>query len=115
MKHGRRLMIPVLFLTTALLVAGVPVAADVPAPADDGAITADGSDTDAARQVVADLLRDHGLSEEQVQQRLAELSDEDVLQLSQHASQIQEGGAPPNYIWILLGALLVVVILTTLF
>jgi membrane-bound lytic murein transglycosylase B len=108
-------MIPVLFLTTALLVAGVPVAADVPAPADDGAITADGSDTDAARQVVADLLRDHGLSEAQVQQRLTELSDEDVLQLSQHANQIQEGGAPPNYIWILLGALLVVVILTTLF
>lgn len=115
MKHGGRLLIPVLFLTTALIVAGVPVAADVPAPADDDLITADGPDADAARQVVADLLRDHGLNEEQVQQRLAELSDEDVLQLSQHANQVQEGGAPPDYIWILLGALLVVVILTTLF
>lgn len=124
-------MIAGLCVTMTLLVAGAAagelpspaddatatggVAADLRSPADDAAITADGPDTDVAREVVADLLRDHGLSEEQVQQRLAALSDEDVLQLSQHSDQIQEGGAPPNYIWLLLGALLVVVILTTLF
>lgn len=123
--------IAVLFVTMMLLVAAggaadvstpsddaattAGIVADVPAPADDAAATANAYEIVAARAIVAALLRDHGLTEQQVQERLAALSDEDVLQLSRHADQIQEGGGPPNYIWILLGALIVVVILTKIF
>ena len=39
----------------------------------------------------------------------------DGRRLIDHADQIQEGGAPPDYIWLLIGALLVVVILATIF
>jgi len=132
MKQKGIFLVAVLFVTMALLVAGgsaaaelpsptddaattAGVVADTPSPAEDATMTAGGYEIVAARAIVAALLRDHGLTEEQVQQRLAALSDEDVLQLSRHADQLQEGGAPPNYIWILLGALIVVVILTKIF
>ena len=108
-------LVCVCILAMTLLAAGGTSAADLPSPADDPAVTSAATDIDAAREVVAELLRDHDLTEDQIQQRLANLSDEDVLQLSQHANQIQEGGAPPNYIWILLGVLIAVTILATVF
>ena len=114
-KNKVAVLVLCLFVSMTWLTAVGPAAADVPSPAADTAIAGDQPDVEAAREVVAGLLRDHGLTNEQVEQRLAALSDEDVLQLSQHADQIQEGGAPPNYIWILLGALIVVVILATIF
>jgi len=112
MNHGRYRLTFVLLVGVMLLVAGGPVAAGVPSPADTQAVPAGHLDPVAARAVVANLLRAHGLSDDQVQQRLADLSDEDVVQLSQHADQIQEGGGPPEYIWILLGIFLAVAILT---
>ncbi len=68
-----------------------------------------------ARATVAGLLAQHGLSSEQVDQRLNQLTDEDLVYLAQHQAQLQEGGEePPDYIWALLGVFLVVAIVATL-
>ncbi|HOC43703.1 MAG TPA: PA2779 family protein [Thermoanaerobaculales bacterium] len=68
-----------------------------------------------ARSTVADLLARHGLSPEQVDQRLSELTDEDLIFLAQHRDQVQEGGEqPPDYIWALLGVFLVVAIVAAI-
>lgn len=103
-------MASVMLLATAASIA----AAGLPSPSRDTAVTSDDQGVEAARAVVAELLRDHGLTEYEVQERLAALTDEDVLQLSQHAKQIQEGGSVPNYIWILLAVLIGVTILATI-
>jgi hypothetical protein len=97
-----------------VVAAGPTAAGDVPTYSGDDAVAAPDPGAEAARAIVADLLRDHGLTEDQVQERLAALTDEDVLQLSRHVEQIQEGGAVPNYIWILLAVLIGVTILATI-
>jgi hypothetical protein len=65
-----------------------------------------------ARQEVARALADRGLASEEVEERLARLSDEDLRAL---AEQIQAAGAVPEYIWILLGVFLAVSILVMVF
>jgi hypothetical protein len=68
-----------------------------------------------ARATVAGLLAQHGLSNEQVEQRLSQLTDEDLIYFAQHQQQLQEGGeTPPDYIWVLLGVFLVVAIVAAL-
>jgi hypothetical protein len=68
-----------------------------------------------ARATVAGLLTQHGLSSEQVDQRLSQLTDEDLVYLAQHQAELQEGGEEPlDYIWALLGVFLVVAIVATL-
>jgi hypothetical protein len=68
-----------------------------------------------ARATVAGLLAQHGLSPEQVDERLSQLTDEDLVYLAQHQAQLQEGGEePPDYIWALLGVFLVVAIVAAL-
>ena len=68
-----------------------------------------------ARQEVADALAAHGLSAEEVEQRVAQLSAEDLSALAANLDQIQAAGAVPNYIWILLAILIGVTILATVF
>jgi hypothetical protein len=115
MKHRRAGWMSIGLAFAIFVVAAGPTAAgDVPAYSADDAVAATDPGAEAARAVVADLLRDRGLTEDQVQERLAALTDEDVLQLSRHVEQIQEGGAVPNYIWILLAVLIGVTILATI-
>ncbi len=103
-----------LTLVLALIISGVGLTASPALAGTQGdqavAVAPAAADIATARQMVADGLRSHGLSEQEVQQRLDRLTDQDLQQLSQHVAQIQEGGAPPNYIWTLLGVFLVVAI-----
>ncbi|MCG6920467.1 MAG: PA2779 family protein [Acidobacteriota bacterium] len=68
-----------------------------------------------ARDQVAQALAAQGLSTEEVEQRLARLSAEDLSALAANVDQIQAAGAVPNYIWILLAILMGVTILATVF
>ncbi len=68
-----------------------------------------------ARDEVARALSSRGLAPREVEQRLAQLSDEDLRSLAANVDQIQAAGEVPHYIWILLAALIVVIILTKLF
>jgi hypothetical protein len=65
-----------------------------------------------ARDEVAKALTARGLAPREVEQRLAKLSDEDLRSLAANVDQIQAAGYVPEYIWILLAALIIVIILT---
>ena len=69
-----------------------------------------------ARNDVADALRSHGLSTNEVQSRLERLSDDDIRHLASNLEQIQAAGEEvPEYIWWLAGGLLAVLILVAIF
>jgi hypothetical protein len=64
-----------------------------------------------ARQEVGQALAAHGLSADEVSQRLDRLSDEDLASLAANIDQIQAAGDVPKYIWILLAIFLAVSII----
>ena len=65
---------------------------------------------------IAAALAQHGFTSEEVHQRLARLSPEEIHALSSQLDQLQAAGASvPQYIWILLAVLLGVLILTAIF
>jgi hypothetical protein len=68
-----------------------------------------------ARQEVAAALQERGLSPAQAEQRLAQLSDEDLRSLANHVDVVQAAGDVPKYIWILLAIFLAVSILVLIF
>ena len=68
-----------------------------------------------ARDDVAQALAAHGLSDEEIQQRVARLSDEDLQRLAANLDQVQAAGDVPQYIWILLAIFLAVSILLMVF
>jgi hypothetical protein len=68
-----------------------------------------------ARNEVAIALAAHGLSAEEIDQRLNRLSDEDLRLLASNLDQIQAAGDVPKYIWILLAVFLAVSILVIIF
>ena len=68
-----------------------------------------------ARDAVAPALAAHGLTAEQVEERLVRLSDDDLRRLAANLDEIQAAGNVPNYIWILLGIFLAVSILAIIF
>src|SRR2546425_11722511 len=67
-----------------------------------------------ARDEVAKALSSRGLAPREVERRLAQLSAEDLRSLAANVDQIQAAGDVPQYIWILLAVLIVVIILTKL-
>jgi len=100
---------------------GTAQAGVIPSRADEGD-PVPGPDADRAkvrdvlaRQEVAEALAAHGLRAEEVERRLAQLSPEDLRSLARNVDQVQAAGNVPNYIWILLGILLAVTILATVF
>lgn len=68
-----------------------------------------------ARDEVAQALAAHGLTPQEVEKRLARLSDADLSRLAANLDQVQAAGNVPNYIWILLGIFLAVSILVMIF
>jgi hypothetical protein len=108
-------------LLALLWVASTSVAAPIASKATDPAAPdrrhADRTAIEAslARQEVAEALAAHGLSAEEVEHRVAQLSAEDLAALAANLDQIQAAGAVPNYIWILLAILMGVTILATVF
>jgi hypothetical protein len=64
-----------------------------------------------ARDEVGKALAAHGLSADEVDQRLDRLSDQDLRALAANIDQIQAAGDVPKYIWILLAIFLAVSII----
>ncbi len=65
---------------------------------------------------MADALESYGLSTDEVESRLARLSDEDFRHLASTLDQIQAAGEEvPEYVWWLAGGLLAVLILAAIF
>lgn len=104
-----------------LLALAVPASASViPSKAEDAPSASRARSLEDARQAlaraeVARALADHGLSVEEVDQRLDRLSDEDLRSLASNLDQIQAAGDVPKYIWILLAVFLAVSILVIIF
>lgn len=118
----RRLVIALGFL--ALVAAFAPPAQALPAPSktDPGQALSDREADLAAlgalldNEEVADALAAQGFSREQVNERLAQLDADELSALASQTEQLQAAGqgGVPNYIWILIAVLIVVVILTAL-
>jgi ParB-like chromosome segregation protein Spo0J len=112
-------------LLTVLLIAIVLLPA-MPASAE--RIASRGEDADAARPAslahvrealsraeVARALEAQGLSVGEVEQRLTQLSAEDLQRLAANLDQIQAAGRVPDYVWILLAVFLAVSTLAIIF
>ena len=69
-----------------------------------------------AKEEVAQKLASAGLSQEQIDARLAQLSDDEIASLAGHLDQVQAGGAMDrNTMWIIiyiLAGILLIVLLT---
>lgn len=104
-------LITIVFLCAPAM--GAPIPSRTAAEAREADLTT--IETFLARDEVAQALADNGLSRDEVEQRLARLSAEDLSTLAANLDQIQSAGEVPNYIWILLAALIVVTILATVF
>lgn len=69
----------------------------------------------AAGKEVAGVLASHGLSQEQINQKLAQLSPQDLHQLAQNLDQLQAAGlTQQEWIWIGIGALAALIIIAVL-
>lgn len=96
------------------------LAAPIPSEAEDNAVADRETDEAVVQDVlvqeqVADALASFGLSTDEVDSRLAKLSDEDIRHLASNLDQIQAAGEQvPEYIWWLAGGLLAVLILAAI-
>ena len=69
----------------------------------------------AANEQVAKVLADRGFTKEQVDQRLAQLSPQDLHQLAQNMDQVQAAGLTrQEWIWIGIGALAALILVIAL-
>ena len=69
----------------------------------------------AANQQVAKVLTARGFTQEQVNQRLAQLSNQDLHQLAQNLNQLQAAGlTQQEWIWIGIGALAALILVIAL-
>ena len=69
----------------------------------------------ASNAQVAQVLATHGLSQEQVNQRLSQLSNQDLHQLAQNLNQLQAAGlTKQEWIWIGIGALAALILVIAL-
>lgn len=69
----------------------------------------------AANEQVASALRANGFSQEQVNQRLAQLSPQDLHQLAENLDQLQAAGlTKQEWIWIGVGAIAALVLIIVL-
>jgi len=65
-----------------------------------------------ANEQIARVLADRGFSQEQVNQRLSQLSNQDLHQLAQNLNQLQAAGLTrQEWTWILIGAVAVLLII----
>jgi hypothetical protein len=107
-------------LTAIVLLPAMPVSAE--------RIASRGDDTDGSRRAdlarvqqalagaeVAKALAAQGLSAGEVDERLAQLSAEDLQRLAANLDQVQAAGRVPEYVWILLAAFLAVSTLAIIF
>ena len=68
-----------------------------------------------ANEQVAAVLAAHGLTQEQVNQKVASLSNQDLHQLAQNINQLQAAGlTQQQWIWIGIGALAILILAVVL-
>ena len=69
----------------------------------------------AANEQVSAVLTAHGFTQEQIEQRLAQMSPQDLHQLSQNLEQLQPAGLTrQEWIWIGIGALAALILVIAL-
>ncbi|MGZ7078520.1 MAG: PA2779 family protein [Thermoanaerobaculia bacterium] len=69
----------------------------------------------AANDQVAQVLTSHGFTQEQVNQKLAQLSPQDLHQLAQNLDQLQAAGITrQEWIWVGIGALAALILVIAL-
>jgi hypothetical protein len=69
----------------------------------------------AANQQVAQVLAEHGFTQDQVNQRLAQLSPQDMHQLAQNLQQLQAAGLTrQEWTWVGIGALAALILVIAL-
>ena len=69
----------------------------------------------AANEQVAQVLAAHGFTQQEVNQRLAQLSNQDLHQLAQNLNQLQAAGlTQQQWIWIGIGALAALILVIAL-
>jgi hydrogenase maturation factor len=69
----------------------------------------------AANEQVAKVLVEHGFTQQQVDQKLAQLSSQDLHQLAQNLDQLQAAGLTrQEWIWIGIGALAALILIAAL-
>lgn len=120
---SKRLSKSVFFLVVLLLtIAAVPVLAG-PVPSKTAANQSlDSRDADlsvirsvAANEQVAAVLTANGFTSEQIDQRLAQMSPQDLHQLAQNLEQLQPAGLTrQEWIWIGIGALAALILVVAL-
>lgn len=119
MKRPRLPHVTAMLVALALGPCDVVRAAPIPSKAEQAPVpTTDLTTVQSflARDEVARALAAHGLKPDEVEARVAQLSASDLRQLAAHLDQVQVAGRnPPDYIWILLGVLLGVLILGAVF
>jgi ribosomal silencing factor RsfS len=107
----------IILLALAALIAVPSFAAPAPSKAvANQSIDSRAMDLAVVRDVVANaqvaaVLAAHGLTQEQVNQKVAALSNQDLHQLAQNIDQLQAAGlTQQQWIWIGIGALVVLII-----
>ena len=116
-RKARILTLLVVLLVTALPVAALKTPSKTAPEQDLAARQADLAKIQEVlnQEEISQALAAHGLSEKQIHQRLARFSPEELHALSSQIEQLQAAGAQvPTYIWILLGVLLGVLIITAI-
>jgi sensor c-di-GMP phosphodiesterase-like protein len=69
----------------------------------------------AANEQVATVLASHGFTQEEVNQKIAQLSPQDLHQLAQNLNQLQAAGlTQQEWIWIGIGALAAIILIVAL-
>lgn len=69
----------------------------------------------AANEQVATVLASHGFTQEEVNQKIAQLSPQDLHQLAQNLDQLQAAGlTQQEWIWIGIGALAAIILIVAL-
>ena len=69
----------------------------------------------AANEQVSAVLSAHGFTQEQIEQRLAQMSPQDLHQLAQNLEQLQPAGlTKQEWLWIAIGALAALILVVAL-
>src|SRR5437667_374250 len=69
----------------------------------------------AANEQVAAVLASHGFTQEQVNQKLAQMSQQDLHQLARNLDQLQAAGLTrQEWLWVLIGAVAALIIIIAL-
>lgn len=109
-------LITIVLLSTTVTIAGsLPSRSEPPAASSDRPSDLTTVQGFLDRDDVRSVLRNHGLSDADIEYRLAQLSDDDLRYLADNVSQVQAAGAVPEYIWLLLAIFLGVLILSAIF